>query len=183
VIAVETVEERLRALMIQSLAGDDRAYRILLQESGKRLRAYYLRRLNESSMADDLMQETLIAIHTRRSTYDTDRPFTAWLHAIARYKLIDYVRSHRRQRAVMLEGAPEDSLVFEEVDPATQLDLVQILETVPSSARDLIRAVKIEGRSIAEVSAASGLSESVVKVTIHRALKRLSQAFGGKIEP
>lgn len=175
---MNTVEVQLRALMIESLAGNDRAYRMLLQESGKRLRAYYSRRLGENAIADDLVQETLLAIHTRRGTYDPERPFTAWLHAIARYKLIDFLRSQRHRRTVSLEETPEEVLVFEESDPLAQLDLAQILETVSPRTRELIRAVKIEGRSVAEVSTVSGLSESAVKVAMHRAMARLSKKFG-----
>lgn len=164
--------------MIESLAGNDRAYRILLQESGKRLRAYYSRRLVEATIADDLVQETLLAIHTRRSTYDPNRPFTAWLHAIARYKLVDFLRNQRHRQMVSLEETPEEALVFEESDPSAQRDLAQILEAVSPRTRELIRAVKVEGRSVSEVSIASGLSESAIKVAIHRALTRLGKKFG-----
>lgn len=164
--------------MIESLAGNDRAYRVLLQECGKRLRAYYSRRLVETAITDDLVQETLFAIHTRRSTYDTARPFTAWLHAIARYKLIDFLRNQRHRRMLSFEEAPEEALIFEEGDPSASLDLTQILELLSPRTRELIRAVKIEGRTIAEVSTISGLSESAVKVAIHRAMARLSKKFG-----
>ena len=80
--------------MLRSLAGDGKAYGILLRRLNCYLRAYYSRRLGSGRAADaeDLLQETLIAMHARRSSYDTTRPFTAWVHAIARYKLIDHFR-------------------------------------------------------------------------------------------
>jgi len=178
---VETVETRLKSLMLLSLEGDERAYRNLLKECGDRLRAYYMRRLIDRSAIDDLVQETLIAIHTRRATYDRERPFTAWLHAIAHYKLIDLIRMRHRHITVALDDTPEDLLAFDETQTAaTHQDLDKVLEDLPDTTRTLVKAVKIEGRSIAEVSTETGLSQSAVKVTIHRALKRLSKRFGGE---
>lgn len=178
---VRNVEDRLRGLMIEGLAGNQVSYRRLLVEAGDRLRIYYARRLgSHHASAEDLVQDTLIAVHTRRFTYDVKRPFTAWLHAIARYKMIDHLRASRSSRTVPLDGV-EDLVGFDEADATgARLDVERLLDQVPARSRGLIRAVKIEGRSVAEVSAASGLSESAVKVAIHRALKRLSRGLGEK---
>ena len=94
-------EERLRALMLQAQAGDEAAYRVLLTELSERLRAYYRRRLTTLvSDAEDLVQETLLAIHNQRHTYDRSRPLTAWCYAIARYKLVDFLRRRGRREAL-----------------------------------------------------------------------------------
>lgn len=174
---METIEARLKALMLASLAGQESSYRTLLREVSERLRIYYARRLPAGSpAAEDLVQDTLIAIHTRRATYDRERPFTAWLHAIARYKLIDYLRQQRRQHEVALDETAEEMFAVDETGAmAARLDVERLLLQVPEGPRALIQAVRVEGRSVAEVSATTGLSESVVKVTIHRALKRLSE--------
>ncbi len=166
--------------MIEGLAGNQVSYRRLLVETGDRLRTYYARRLGHGhEAAEDLVQETLIAVHTRRFTYDAERPFTAWLHAIARYKMIDHLRASHASRTVPLDGI-EDLVGFDDADATgARLDIDRLLDHVPARSRDLVRAVKIEGRSVAEVSAVSGLSESAVKVAIHRALKLLSRRFGG----
>ena len=160
--------------MVQSLAGDQRAYRSLLDDVGRRLRTYFLRRVSNPTLAEDLTQDTLIAIHTRRASYDPERPFSAWLHAIARYKLIDHLRRTSASATVGLDDAPETLLESRETaDDAARYDLERILQTLPPATDALVRAVKIEGRSIAEVSAAFGLSPSNVKVSVHRALKTL----------
>jgi RNA polymerase sigma-70 factor (ECF subfamily) len=170
--------------MLLTLEGDERAYRLLLKETGERLRAYYMRRLTDPSAADDLVQETLIAIHTRRATYDIERPFTAWLHAIARYKLIDYFRSHKRHQTIAIDETPESLFAVDTTESAgAHQDLDLVLEELPVVARGLVRAIKIEGRSVAEVSASSGMSPSAVKVAVHRALKRLGKRFGGDDTP
>src|SRR5450759_469819 len=89
-------EAELRALMRASLAGDAAAYRTLLSRLSANLRAYYkgkLARIGRSATeAEDLMQEALMAIHTRRHTYDPGAALTPWVYAIARYKLIDHLR-------------------------------------------------------------------------------------------
>src|SRR5690348_13091262 len=88
-------ETELKTLMLASQRGDAAAYRSLLAKLAPRLRAYYKRRFiaigRGAEEAEDLVQETLLAIHLKRHTYDGDALFTPWLHAIARYKLIDHL--------------------------------------------------------------------------------------------
>src|SRR4029079_325355 len=140
--------------MVRSLAGDGAAYATLLRRLNGHLRAYYLRRLGTSQAADaaDLLQETLIASHARRSTYDTSRPFTAWVHSIARYKLIDHFRRTKRRA----EDPREDpELLFSSADTnaaEAQIDVEQLLRRLPEKTRRLIRDVKIEGLSTAEAA-------------------------------
>src|ERR1700722_13420027 len=95
--------------MMAALAGDGVAYRGLLAALGTLLRRYFVRRLgsHDAASAEDLVQETLIAIHTRRATYNTTQPFTAWLYAVARYKLADHFRRRRVRTTVPLDEVGE----------------------------------------------------------------------------
>ena len=101
-LAMSSDEIELKRLMLASQRGDAAAYRALLARLAPRLRGYYKRRLAASGRsaeeAEDLVQETLLAIHLKRQTYDPTALFTPWLHGIARYKLIDYLRSNRMSR-------------------------------------------------------------------------------------
>ncbi len=175
---MSAAEARLKALMLSALAGDAAAYRALLTALSPHLRAYYARRLGRSADAEDLVQETLIALHARRATYDTAQPFTAWLHAIARYKLIDHYRRAKVRRTLPLEEA--DAVFAEEEAEASDAarDVEKLLAALPESRRRLVRHVKIEGLSTAETAARTGMSESAVKVGVHRALKTLSAMIG-----
>jgi RNA polymerase sigma-70 factor (ECF subfamily) len=169
--------------MRAALAGDSAAYRILLSELMPLLRQYYLNRLGRDRLADaeDLVQETLVAIHTRRATYDQTRPVTAWAHAIARYKLVDHVRSQRVRLSVPLDDEGGELAGPDEAEPAmARKDLGRILDCLPTQTRRLITEVKLEGRSIAETAALTGLSEASVKTGINRGLRALSARFGGK---
>jgi RNA polymerase sigma-70 factor (ECF subfamily) len=166
-------EAELKALMVRSLSGDGAAYAELLRKLQPFLRAYYARRLGRAADAEDLLQETLIAMHTRRATYDPSRPFTAWVHAIARYKLIDHYRRTRRRAEEPLD---DPDLLFSSEDTnavEVQLDVVRLLGQLPEKTRRLIRDAKIEGFSTAQIAERHGMSESAVKVGIHRGLKKL----------
>lgn len=159
-------------MMLAALAGDSSAYRTLLGELTRHLRGYCARRLSPDA-AEDVVQEVLIGIHTRRGTYDPSQPFTAWVYGIARYKLIDEFRRSKRRATVPLD----DSIVLfaaDEISAATaKRDVEKLLEKLPESKRRLLRAVKLEGQSVADVAQAVSMSESALKVTVHRALKSL----------
>ncbi len=173
-----SAEPQYRDWMIAALGGDGTAYRRLLAALTSHLRAYYLRRVGAAT-AEDLVQETLIAIHSRKATYDPGQPLTAWVYGIARYKLIDEFRREKRRATVALEDA--DELFAEDQTEAlmARRDVEKLLHRLPDAKRILVRAVKLEGASIAEVAARTGLSEGQVKVGVHRAVKSLGDGLGG----
>jgi RNA polymerase sigma-70 factor (ECF subfamily) len=173
-------EAEYRDWMLAGLGGDRAAYSRLLAQLSGHLRAYFARRVGAD--AEDLVQETLIAIHTKRATYDPTLPFTAWVHGIARYKLIDAFRRDKRRATVPLEDAPELFAHDEAEASAARRDVEKLLAKLPAQKRDLVRAVKLEGRSIADEAKARGVSETVVKVTVHRAVKSMGQDLGERRE-
>lgn len=175
-MAVEPAEMKaddatLARLMALSQAGDREAYGVLLVACQRWLRGYYARRIAPSSL-DDLVQETLIALHTKRATWDPARPFLPWLAAIARYRWVDHLR--RVYRAG--ENELNEDLIGTDNEPAiaARISLERLLALLPPAQQSAIALVKIEGLSIAEASAATGQSEALVKVNIHRGLKKLA---------
>jgi len=178
--ALADAESQLRALMTAALAGDAAAYRSLLSEAARLLRGYYARRLGAGAAdVEDLVQETLIAMHTRRATYDITQPLTPWLHAIARYKLIDHLRRTKRRRAVPLDEAADLFGPADHEAATAKRDVEKLMSGLPDRAQGLVRDVKIEGKSIEEVGAKSGMSDSAVKVAVHRAMRSLSAMLKG----
>jgi RNA polymerase sigma-70 factor (ECF subfamily) len=170
-------EAELKALMLAALDGDAASYRALLKALAPHLRAYFTRRAG-SADAEDLVQETLIAIHTKRATYDRSLPFTAWLHAVARYKMIDHFRRAKLRRTLPIEEA--DSVLADEAPESVSAkrDVEKLLARLPPAKRELVRQVKIEGLSTAEAAERGKMSESAVKVGVHRALKSLAAMIG-----
>jgi RNA polymerase sigma-70 factor (ECF subfamily) len=176
--ALSDVELRLKALMLLSLAGDAAAETALLTALAVALRRYFARRLGAGAAeVEDLVQETLIAVHTKRHTYDVRAPLTPWVYAIARYRLADHFRRGHSRRETALDDvgelvAPDDFDASE-----ARRDLARLLETLPERQRRLVMHVKIEGRSIEETSRRAGLSPSAVKVSVHRAVNALAKRF------
>jgi len=171
------VEARVRNQFVAGLGGDASAYHAALKDLAVLLRGFLRGRLSRlPDEVEDLVQETLLAIHNQRHTYDAAQPLTAWVHAIARYKMIDFLR-RRSGREALHEPLDEDLAVFahsehESVD--ARRDLAGLLETLPDRHRLPIVHVKIEGLSVAETAKRTGMSESAVKVGIHRGLKALA---------
>jgi len=172
------LEGELKGLMTASLGGDEDAYRNILGRLSRYLRGYYKARLAQTARSaadvEDLVQETLLAVHVRRHTYDPEQAFTPWVYAIARYKLIDYLR---RTRASVVNVPIDDvhEIAAHDGGAASEssLDLDQLLGQLQPKFRNAIRYVKLEGLSVAETAARSGISESAVKVNVHRGMKAL----------
>lgn len=172
-------EAALRALLLKGLAGDEAAHRAFLTEAAALLRGFFRARLRgRREDAEDLVQETLVALHTRRDSYDPNYPLTAWLYAIARYRLIDFLR-----RAKHRAHAPLDGVDVGEPDPDydasdARRDVATLLDRLPEKQRTAIRLVKLEEKSVREAADQTGLSESDIKISIHRGLKTLMRLMG-----
>lgn len=174
-------EAQLRALVLKGLAGDEAAHRAFLTEAAALLRAFYRNRLRgRPEDAEDLVQETLVALHTRRDSYDPSYPLTAWMYAIARYRLIDFLR-----RAKKRDHASLDGIDIGETDPDYEAsdakrDVATLLAHLPEKQRTAIRLVKLEEVSVRDAAAQTGLSESDIKISIHRGLKTLMRLMAGE---
>jgi RNA polymerase sigma-70 factor (ECF subfamily) len=159
------------ALMAAAQGGHGGAYRRLLGELRDWLARYFARRLPPAHV-DDAVQDTLIAIHEKRHTYDPARPFRPWLAAVARYKWIDRLRAMGRERT---EELPETiGVASHETAVNSAVVLGDLLGRLKPAQADAIRLVKLQGFSIEDASARTGQSPSLVKVNIHRGLARLA---------
>lgn len=159
------------AWMAAAQRGDGGPYRRLLGELRPWLARYYSRRL-PAAMVDDAVQEAMIAVHTKRATYDPARPFGPWLAAIARYKWIDRLRAMARTATQPL---PDHLAVGDHEAAVTSATvLAALLATLKPAQAAAIRLVKLDGLSIDEAAAATGQSSALVKVNIHRGLVRLT---------
>lgn len=173
-------EAQLKALMTGGLDGSASAHGALLHALVPLLRSFYSRRLRgRQDDIEDLVQEVLIAVHTRRATYDRDRPFTAWLYAIARYRLIDNLR--RSKAAVPIEELDE-ILVAEGFESAVsaQMDVERLLSGLSAKQARVIRATHIEGYTVTEAAAGAGIGKSDVKVSVHRGIRALAARVRGE---
>lgn len=165
-------EPTLARLMAAAQNGDKAATNVLLSEAGLWLERYFRRRVPPHSI-DDLVQDVLIAFYTKRGTWDPSRPFLPWLAAIARYRWVDHLRKVYRHdgQELMDDDAAQDS--DEEVVMA-RVSLDRLFGLLPEKQAEAIEMVKIAGLSIREAAMKTGQSESLVKVNIHRGLRKLA---------
>ncbi|HEY2255065.1 MAG TPA: sigma-70 family RNA polymerase sigma factor [Variovorax sp.] len=177
-MARSDAERDLHDLFVRGLEGDAQAYRMFLQRLAAHLRGFLARRLfGWPDDVEDLVQECLLAMHNQRHTYQADQPLTAWVHAIARYKMIDLLRA-KSGREALHEALDDELAVF--ADSAVEAsdarrDLQGLLGMLPERQRLPIVHVKLQGLSVAETARLTGMSESAVKVGIHRGLKALAR--------
>lgn len=176
-------EERLGELLACGLDGDGTAYQAFLKELAAHLRAYFRKRLSRlPDEVEDLVQETLLAVHNQRQTYDPGQPLTAWVHAIAKYKLVDLLR-RRAGREMLTDPLDDEAEVFAASDhdaAEARRDLGKLLDRLPDRFRLPIIHTKLEGLSVTEAAQATGMSESAIKVGVHRGLKALAALIRGE---
>ncbi len=168
-------EKSLSSLFIEGIDGNQNSYRKFLEILLTTLRGVIARRLARfSSLAidvDDIVQETLIAIHNKRHTYDRVTPVTAWASAIARYKMIDAVRTRYADRSKISLTELDNIASEESLDIDMQLSIRSALAALPQKMKDSIELVKVQGNSVKDAASVIGISEPAVKTSIHRGLK------------
>jgi RNA polymerase sigma-70 factor, ECF subfamily len=172
-----SAELRLKALFLSGLAGGESDYHLFLQALARHLRGYLHQCIPQfNADVEDLVQEILLAVHSARHTFGSDEPLTAWVHAITRYKLEDFFRTRARRGS--LHQPPDDQeTIFLACDDNPQdasRDIEKLIDHLPIGQRLSIQHVKLQGLSIAEAARLTGLTESTVKISIHRGLKALS---------
>jgi RNA polymerase sigma-70 factor (ECF subfamily) len=174
---MKATEDRLKDLLVRGLEGDAASYGLFLKELSALLRGFLRRRLTRlPDHVEDLVQETLFALHNQRHTYDPNQPVTAWVQAIARYKLIDMLR-RRSTHDALNDPLDEDMPLLAHSDAESadaQRDVATLLERLPASQRLPIIYTKLEGLSVIEAAERAGMSISAVKVGVHRGLKALA---------
>lgn len=174
---VSDIEDELHDLMMRGLAGEAAAHHLLLETLGQRFRVFFRSRMRvgDPSYIEDLVQETLIAIHTRRESYNPQQPVRAWVYAIARYKLIDHFRRTKTMGVSVPVDEVDNLFSNEEADASDPArDVAALLDQLPPKQRRAIQLVKLQELSVREAAAQTGMSESDVKISIHRGMKKLS---------
>ena len=173
-------ERLLQAQFLRALDGDSTAYADFLKRVARRLRAYLRRRLQGwPDDVEDLVQECLLAMHNQRASYLRDQPVLAWAQAIARHKVIDLLRS-KAVREQLHDPIDDDEGLAAPAheEGSARRDVLALLEELPDRHRLPILHVKLAGLSVAETARKTGMSESAVKVGVHRGLKALAARCG-----
>jgi RNA polymerase sigma-70 factor, ECF subfamily len=177
-------EKEWALLMRAGNAGDADSYRRLLLQLMPVLRAVARRGLASAGMADtdaeDVVQETLLAIHLKRQSWDEDAPLGPWLRAIARHKMIDTLRRRGRRIDLPLDDIAEVLAGGESEPTMLVADVDRRLECLPAGQRNVVRAIAVDGASISEAAARLSMTKGAVRVALHRGLAALAAKFKGE---
>jgi len=167
-----TLEDLLRA----ANRGDQRAYADFLRAITPLVRG--IARAKGGGLGrdvcEDIVQETLLAIHQKRHTWREDLPVRPWLYAIVRFKVVDMFRARGRRVFVQIDDFAEVIPAEAEADPTEISDAERVISRLDERSARIVRAIGLEGSSISEVSAALDMTETAVRVALHRGLKKLA---------
>lgn len=166
------------ALWMRAAAGgDELAYRSLLASLAQFLRRAVRQRFTRIGCGnvdvEDVVQETLLAIHLKRHTWRSTDPVTPWVVAISRNKTIDVLRRRGRRAELPLDEVPEPESA-DATDEAAGHDLALMLDTLDERQRRIVQLVSIEGHSSRSAAESLGISEGALRVALHRSLKALA---------
>lgn len=177
-------ENALDDLLRAANRGDARAYAAFLRAVTPIVRGIARSRAGGlgGDAVEDIVQETLFAIHQKRQTWSEDRPVRPWLYAIVRYKVVDAFRARGRRVTVPIEDFAEVLSAAEEPDPTERGDAERVIAALEPRAQRIVRAIGLDGQSVAETSAELGMTEGAVRVALHRALRRLASLRARLVE-
>lgn len=168
-------DEEFCELMRKSQQGCEMSYRVLLQKASKQLEIYFSKKIFDSSMILDLVQETLISVHKSRHTFIQDAKFSPWFYAIAHNRYVDFIRKNKKL-SFQFPNALDDSEYFSDEGA---FDMEESLNHLSERERDILLLVKVEGLTIKETSSRVGLSEANIKVIVHRSIKKIRERLNG----
>jgi RNA polymerase sigma-70 factor, ECF subfamily len=168
-------------MMRAAIAGDEGVYRRLLEEIGRSVRAMVRAAFARARLGDadveDAVQETLLAIHLKRHTWDPGQKLAPWVNAVARHKIIDAMRRRGARRAESIDDFRNVLAAPAEEDPHALSDARKLMETLNPRQRDIVQSISLDGQSIAATAARLMMTEVAVRVALHRALKSMGAAW------
>ena len=171
-------EAELSRLLRAAIAGDERAYADFLHRIAALVRGFVRRKIVQGGVdPEDVVQETLLAIHVKRHTWRPDAPVLPWVYAIARFKLIDAFRRRGRRIEVEIDEIAE-TFAEPETETVSERDINRALEGLPPTQRSVVSSISVDGHSIGETAAKLGVSETAVRVSLHRGLAAIAKRFG-----
>ncbi len=138
------------------------------------VKCFILSKVKDNAIADDLLQETFIKIHTKLDSLKDADKMKSWVFSIARYTVMDYFRSNKFNHALI-----EETIEFEETLPEhTKEDCLQgIIKALPKKYREPLILFDIQGLKQAQISERLQLPLPTVKSQIQRARRLIAQGF------
>jgi RNA polymerase sigma-70 factor (ECF subfamily) len=175
---VANLETYCSGLMCRANRGDASAYRQLLQELASALKRSANRSGSQCSLEDieDAVQETLLALHLKRHTWDESRPLLPWIRAILKNKVADALRRRGGRVHLCIDDVAE-TLADAPIEVASRVETERVLASLKGRQRDIVVSISVEGADARQVATRLDMTEVAVRVCLHRALKAMARTF------
>lgn len=160
--------------------GDGVAYRRLLSELAGFIRAVVRSRSALGLAAadvEDVVQETLLAIHLKRGTWDPGQPVAPWVAAIARNKMVDALRRRGRRVEIPVDDFAEILPAPQDEEHLSPRETEKLLSALKGRQHEIVRAITMDGDEVADVAKRLDMSAGAVRVALHRGLKALAETY------
>jgi RNA polymerase sigma factor (sigma-70 family) len=170
------------AWMLAAQAGDEDAYRDLLEALAPLLRSYVKRRVRDEEAVADICQDVLLTMHRVRHTFEPGRAFEPWFYAIARSRFIDHLRRRKNRgdlEVTTIDGVDALDRLVAADEPAGWDRFLELLDALPASQREAFAMLKLDGLSVEEAAGKAGITVSALKVRAHRAYGALRRGLLG----
>lgn len=173
----EQDEQHWSSLMKQSQAGNSAAYNQLLSELGSVIEAYLHANFGQLSMLEDCVQESLLAVHRARHTFDSKRNFRPWLFTIIHHKTIDVLRRGETAKRTLSALSELDQENISPVDLDRVIDGERLMGNLSEEQREAVTLTKYLGMTTNEAAQLIGVKESAVKARLRRGLKIIQKQW------
>jgi len=178
-------EAPLDDAMDRYASGDVAAFSVLHRALYPRITSYLLRMTGQTSLADDLVQETFLRMHRARSTFARGAAVVPWAYAIARNVYMDHVRAakHRDTERLPTDPGPDavDRSAYDgeaqAIAAETARVVTDVLAGLPSAQREAFVLLRYEGLSVQDAAAVLGTTATAVKLRAFRAYEALRAAL------
>lgn len=171
-------EERI---MMNVAAGDLHQLGILFDKYHLHLYNYFFRLNYDKNLSQDLTQNVFERILKYRRSYKDSFPFKAWLFKIARNVNTDYYRGKKIQlneNVELKDVKIETENVLDCIEKRERTEKLEMaLKSLAADEREILVLSRFEEMKYSEIGALMGISESSIKVKVHRAIKKLRNYY------
>ncbi len=159
-------------LLERFAAGELDAFEVLFRQHQKAVYAWIVRIVRDTGIAEDLTVETFLRIYKNRSRFHPDGNFQAWARRIATNAALDHLR-HTRHETELPENLPAAPAGDSAVRLETRDRIRKAFHELPAKYRLVATLALVEEESYSDIAQAAGISESLVKVRVFRAVRLL----------
>lgn len=179
----ENIQDIWQEWAAEAQAGNKRVYSQLLGELAPYIKMRIGAGLANPDWTEEIIQDVLISVHRSLDSYSPDRPFKPWVNAIIHYRKADFLRKHYRNKELN-QSSQNNAKVFDQnvtnnAHAGELKDIEEALRKLPVKQQEIFKLLKVQGYSAAEVAQKMDMSISAVKVSAHRATKKLESILAG----